>query len=72
LERVSNERRTPTGEIASQSLGTVNLRESLEIALVHIGIDLTTTFDQVKRRDSRMRESAGDDSAECAGCVVFC
>ena len=45
LERISNESRSPTSEVASQSLGTINLAESLKVALVHIGIDLTTTLD---------------------------
>jgi hypothetical protein len=72
LEGISNERWSPTGEIASQSLGTINLAKSLEIALVQSGIDLTTTFDEIEGGDRRVGDTTGNDTAESTGCVVFC
>lgn len=52
--RVAKESRAPTGEDPTQALCAVDLGPAFEIALVEVGIDLASTFDQVQRRYRRV------------------
>jgi len=51
---VSKESRAPSREDTTHPLSTTNLPPGLEVALIHLRIDLTTAFDQIQRRHGRM------------------
>lgn len=57
LERVTHEGRGPTEEDAAQAFLSVDLAPCGDVGGVDVGIDLTTTFYQVKGSDGRMRWS---------------
>jgi hypothetical protein len=82
LEGVSDEGGSPSSEVASQSFGAEDLGESLHVALIQSGIDLTTTFHlqlvrycntpyQVKGRNSHMCKATGGDTSKGTHRVVF-
>jgi len=59
LDRVTNERGAPTGEDAADTFGAANLPPRFEVALVEIGVDLSTAFDKVQRGDGRVSGALG-------------
>ena len=55
--RIAKERWAPPCEDTTNTLCSTDLAPSLKIALVHLRIYLTTAFDQVQRRHSRMGQT---------------
>lgn len=52
--RVTKECRAPAGEDATETFSATNLAPSLEIPLIHLGINLTAAFDQIQWSHCRM------------------
>jgi hypothetical protein len=84
LEGVSDEGGSPTGEVSSQSFGSEDFGESLDVAFVQLWINLTTTFHlhthqhcmdretyQIKRSDESVGDTTSYDSTKRAGKIVF-
>lgn len=55
LNRVTNKGGTPASKDSTDAFSTSNQTPRLEVALVQVRIDLSTTFDQIERGDSSMR-----------------
>lgn len=52
--RITEEGRAASSVDTTDTLSPANLAPGLEVPLIHLGVDLTTTFDQIKGRDSPM------------------
>jgi hypothetical protein len=61
---VSEEGRAPPGEDAPEALGARDLGPGIEIALVHLWIDLESAFDQVEGSHGSMRGALTTDEQE--------
>ena len=54
LNRIPDEGWTPTSEDTADAFSTTNLAPGLEVALVQVGIDLSSAFDKIKGCDCCM------------------
>jgi hypothetical protein len=54
LYRVTHESWTPASEDAAEPFSSTDLTPGFEVALVHVGVDLATTFDEIEGSDGRV------------------
>lgn len=54
---VAKESWTPTGKDTAKAFSGTNFCESLHVALVKLGVDLTTAFDQIQRSHRGVSET---------------
>ena len=57
LGRIAEEGRRPAGHDATKAFGARDGRPRLEVARVHLGIDLASTLDKIERREGRVSGS---------------
>lgn len=70
LEGVADEGRGPAEADTTHAVGTHDPAPCLEVAGVHLGVDLSSAFHEVERRDGCVGRATGDDAAYGACCEV--